>query len=117
MAKSGEMVLDCAKCGQKKVFSEFREDPRTPTGRFHWCRDCVNTYNRSRYQDRKAEQQKFDHDRWARAREAELKSAGGYCVCCKERELGFLRVLKKVVWCFNCSAAVRRFGVCPHKRN
>jgi hypothetical protein len=97
----------CSKCKHPKA--EF-----PPRG--GWCTDCVNAYNRARYQAGKTQRKTYDHDRWRLKRENAIAARGGRCSCCGETELGFLRVLGKTVVCFNCSQAAKRLGACPHKK-
>lgn len=36
----------CKRCGQTKLLEMFPRDPRYKMGRFCWCSECRNLYNK-----------------------------------------------------------------------
>lgn len=45
------MTLQCSKCRQHKVETEFYPDPKSKTGYQRWCVVCKSEYQKSRLYD------------------------------------------------------------------
>lgn len=93
----------CTKCGQVKPIGSFGTDRRRADGLSYWCRDCLNSYQRS-WGKANPEKMKESNKRYARNHPDRIKAKtigyrnevlvayGGVCACCGESRYEFLAI-------------------------